>query len=379
MYSEDLLDHAHSRSRLSKLFVEWNESAGFYTLRFGRQPASGNTLFSRFDGLSAAYRPFNLVQLNVAAGTPVEAFGTHNPGVRWDRRFYELYAAVYDFLHLNGRVYYTEEFNGGFATRQAVGLNGYWIRDDWTVSSILDYDLDFRSWNDQLLGLDYTWGKVRYSGAVERRKNPFLDYTTVLYDVSLLGNTPAIPSLEALREIKRRDEIRTLALNNTTDSLEFRIGATVDFSSVWRGDLRYAHIESEAIEMVNLVARKADQRSDRIALFFSERNGLRLSEIWTLLLMAQPGTDANTTTATSTLSRYWRNGNLGSLRIRWEKIEFKNIDSRSTRFIPGAAVSLALFGEVQMSVEGDFSIERNNTTPESQKTIQTRVSLTVPF
>ncbi|TAK02610.1 MAG: tetratricopeptide repeat protein [Candidatus Manganitrophaceae bacterium] len=379
MYSHDLLDHAHSRSRISKLFGEWNEAAGFYSLRFGRQPASGNTLFSRFDGLSAVYRPSNLVHLNVAAGYPVEAFGTHNPGVKSDRQFYELYAAVYDLFHLNGRIYYTEEFNERFSTRRAVGWNGFWIRDDWTVTSILDYDLDFKSWNDQLLGLDYSRGIFRYSGAVERRKNPFLDYATALFDFSLLGNTPPVTSLGALREIKSRDEIRSLALNNTTDSLEFRIGITADFSSVWRGDLRYAHIQSDAVEMVNLVGTKVDKRADRIALFLSERNGLRLSEIWTFLLMAQPATDSNTTTATSTLSRYWRNGALGSLRVRWEKTEFKNIDSRSTRIVPGAAANFPLFGEIQASVEGDYSIEKNNSSPETLKTIQTRISLTVPF
>lgn len=379
MYSEDLLDHNHSRARLSKLFAEWNPSGGFYTLRFGRQPASGNTLFSRFDGLSAGYRPSQFIHLNVAAGYPVQVFGAHNPGVKRDRQFYELSTAVYDLLHLNGRLYYTEEFNERFSTRRAVGLNGFWVWDDWTVTSMFDYDLDFRRWNNQLLGLDYTRGIFRYSGGVERRKNPFLEYTTALVDFTLLGNTPPVISLGELRRIKNRTEIRSLVLNNTTDSLEFRIGITADFSSVWRGDFRYAHIQSDAVEVVNLVGTKVDKRADRVTLFISERNGLRLSEIWTLLLMAQPSTDSDTSTATSALSRYWRNGALGSLRIRWEKTEFKNIDSRSTRIVPGAAANFPLFGETQASVEGDYSIEKNNTSSATLKTIQTRISLTVPF
>ena len=114
-------------------------------------------------------------------------------------------------------------------------------------------------------------------------------------------------------------------------------------------------------------------------MFFSERNGLGFSEVWTLLLLSQRGTDYRTDSAASVLSKYWGAYGLGSLKARWERAEFKASASRSRRFVPGFVLAFSLWGGIQTSLEGDYSIEKNSASPETFKTVQSRISVTVPF
>ena len=53
--SNDLINKNNDKSRISKLYLEENNFSIFSNLRFGRQPASGNTLFNRYDGLAMAF------------------------------------------------------------------------------------------------------------------------------------------------------------------------------------------------------------------------------------------------------------------------------------------------------------------------------------
>jgi hypothetical protein len=255
-----------------------------------------------------------------------------------------------------------------------VGVNGYWLNDSINVTSILDYDLEFRKFNDQLIGLEYSRSNVRYSGTVEYRKSPFLDYETALLDPTLIGTN--MTSLETLGQTRSRDQIRSMALANTTDSWDFRLGAMIDFSKVWRGDFRLSHTISEVADFTVGRARKT---ADRLSMFFTERNGFNLSEVGTLLLVVQIATDSQTATATSHLSKYWKNGAVGSLRFRWDHTEFETSGARSTRLVPGLALSFSFKDGIEASLEGDYSMEESNTSPDTVTTVITRTSITVPF
>jgi len=376
MYSHNFLDTEDTRYRLSKLYTEWNDPRSVVDIRFGRQPSSGNTLFTRFDGVALALRPFNTIGINSSTGYPVNIFDKTKIRIQRDRYFYDSYLSLYDLYHLNGKIYYTQEFDNGFLTRRAVGMNVYWLNEPFNISSILDYDLDFKLFNDELLSLEYRYSKVLYSIAAEFRKNPFLDYHTALLDPSLSAADPPVTSLDVLKETLTRDDIRNLAMDNTTDSRELRLGTTIDFTEVWRGDFRYSHIINQIIDFTD---GKTDKTSNRYSVFLSERNGLKWSESWTLLFLYMPATDFKTSTVTTTFSKYWGIGTQASLRFRWEHLEFITAESRSTRLVPGFTLSYSFTGGTSISLEGDYLIDKNITTGETTKTVQTRTSLIIPF
>jgi hypothetical protein len=242
------------------------------------------------------------------------------------------------------------------------------------LTFILDYDMDFGKFNDELIGLEYTHLNMRYSGTVEYRKTPFLDFETALLDPSLVGTNTT--TLAELKQTKTVDEIRSLTLANTSNLLDFQLGTAVDFSKVWRGDFRYAHTISEVVDFTVGRARKT---GDRLSIFFSERNGLNFSEAWTLLVLYQTETDSQTMTSSSSLSKYWNNTAVTSLRIRWDQTEFKTSGTRSSRIIPGFASSLSFKNGAQISLEGDYAIEKTSVSPDTLTTVQTRTSITIPF
>lgn len=373
-HSQGFMDQEKPRTQISKLFAEWNNLGSVLDLRFGRQPSSGNTLFSRFDGTTMAYRPFQSVNFNAGVGFPVHVFDSNQVEVQRDHLFYDAYLTVYDFYHLGGKIYYTEEFKEGLSTRNAAGINGYWIKDNINITSISDYDLNFRKINDQLIGLEYTHLNIRYLGTVEYRKSPFLDYETALLDPTLVGTNLA--TLEALKQSRSLDEIRLLTLANTSSMLDFQLGSIVDFSKIWRGDFRYAHTISEVADFTVGRARKT---ADRISTFLTERNGLNLSEVWTLLFMFQTATDYQSVTSSTSLSKYWNTSVMGSIRYRWDHTEFKTAGSQSMRFVPGLVLSFSFKNGAQASLEGDYSIEDSSASDTTITTVQTRTSITVPF
>lgn len=376
MYSQDFLFSDNSRYRLSKFFAEWNDSRSILDFRLGRQPASGNTLFSRFDGVALSVRPFSVIGLNSSVGFPVDTFNKNRIRIQHDRLFYESYISFYDLYHLGGKMYYTQEFNSGFSTRKAVGMNTYWLNEPVNISSIVDYDLGFRKFNDEMLSFEYRYSIALYSVAAEYRKNPFLDFNTALYDLSLSAADPPLTSLDTLRQTFTRDEIQSLALDNTTDSLELRLGTTIDFTKVWRGDFRYSHMLSDVIEFPD---GKTHKMADRYSVFFSERNGLGWSEAWTVLFIYQTATDYKTETATSTISKYWGVGTQASLRFRWEHLQYIAFASQSTRMIPGFILNYTFSGGVSAGLEADYSIDKNSTSLDTVKTVETRTSITIPF
>jgi len=376
MYSHDFLIPDNSYYRLNKFFADWADPRSLVDLRIGRQPASGNTLFSRFDGFTFSLRASSTLGLTASVGYAVDPFDRNQVQIQNDRLFYDTYLSVYDIYHLGGKIYYTQEFNNGFSTRNAVGFNGYWLNDRVNISSIVDYDLGFKQFNDKLLGLEYHYSIASYLAAVEYRKNPFLDYETALLAPSLALATPPVTSFDTLRQTMTREDIKNLALDNTTDSREVRVGTTFDFTTVWHADLRYAHTDFQSVVFND---GKVDKKGDRVSVFLSERNGLHWSEIGTLLYLYQPTTDYQTTTVTVTFSKYWGPEFQTSLRCRWERFVIKTSDTRSTRIIPGFSLIYTFGGGITASFDADYDMDKNTTTNETLKIVETRTGLSIPF
>jgi len=383
MYSHEFLTQGDDQYKIYKFFAEWNNMGSVLNLRVGRQPASGNTLFSRFDGVTIGYKLSPLVTFNIAGGLPVNTFTSNRLGIQTDERFYEAYLSVYDWYHFGGKLFFTQQFYQSFLTRSAAGLNGYWMKDNLNLSSIVDYDLNFMRLNDALLSADYAWGPVRYSAAAEYRKNPFLDYETALQDPNFCGLSAAPASFADLTRQLSRSEIETCALKNTFHTVDLRGGVSIDFSKVWHAELRYAHTTGTGGQLTTVggttTMSSTDQRSDRVSLFVSERNGLQASEVWTLLLMYEPWTDYETMSVFSTLSKYWWGNSLqAGLRFRGDQTTYHATGNRTTQFVPGFILSYSLPSGINASLEGDYDILKSNGGV-TTNTIETRTTITIPF
>ncbi len=378
-YAHDFLVQGDDRYRIYKLFAEWNDLGSLLSFRVGRQPGSGNTLFSRFDGVTLTIRPSPLFSVNVGGGFPVNTFGSDRLGIQTDRRFYEIYATVYDWYHFGGKLYYAQELNHNFSTRSAAGLNGYWTKGNVNLSAMMDYDLDFGRLNDLSVGADHTWGAVHYSLGAEYRKNPFLDYTTARLDPNACGlEAPGTP----LGDLDKysRGVLQSCALKNTSETLEFRGSASVEFSKVWRGELRYAHSMGNMVNFTTTGSTttigQINRRSDRLSLFVSERNGLHMAEMWTLLLLVEPATDFQTLSVFSTLSTSWGERLQGALRFRGDQFTFKASGVRVTRLAPGLVLTYTLPGGISANLEADYALENSGVTTSS---VLTRTTITFPF
>ncbi|MEW6325447.1 MAG: hypothetical protein AB1515_08695 [Nitrospirota bacterium] len=379
-YAHDFSDRRNSRYRIYKLFGEWTAPGSSLALRAGRQPASGNTVFTRFDGLTFTYRPSPLVSLNVGGGFPVDHAVSDHLGIQTDRWFYDAYLMLYDWQHVSGRLYYTQELDANFSMRQAVGLNGYWLWKSVTVTAAGDYDLDFARPSLLLLRGDYAQGPARWSLGAEFRNNPFLDYATALLDPGFCGAAAPVTAFDDLSRQLSRGAIQSCALKNTADALQLDGGVAVDFSTVWRGDLRYAHIEGRVADLspAGAPAGQRDRRSDRISLFLSERNGLGASEIWSLLVLYEPATDSRMLSVTSTLSKYWQSGLETSLRLRGDRITYEASGSRITRIIPGLLLLYAFPSGTSANLEAEYALEQDSAAFHTN-TLRIRAGLTIPF
>jgi hypothetical protein len=372
--ANDFLVSRNNRTRLSKLYFEGNNVGWFSNFRMGRQPSSGSTLFNRFDGLSFSLPVYPVTWTN-NLGVPVNIFATDPLAIESNRKFYETYFSVVDYGHITGKVYFTQEYFQDFSTRKAIGLNGFWMYNTLNITTLLDRDIDFKEFNDGMVNFDYTHSIFRYSGLVEYRRNPFLDYGNALADPSVVIQTPPITSLDILQQIKTRDEIMQLALNNSQTTLDYSLGLSVEFSSIWRGDFRYGKtVYNPADPVVN-----SQKTTDRYSVFILERNFFNLNEITSTLFLFQPGTDSTNTSIGVNLLKIWTNGFQGGLIFRYEDTRFNLSENTLTRVVPGFVMRYSLKSGVEASLEGDYVMEDNSLSPDWNNTIQTRTSLSMPF
>lgn len=382
-YVHDFLNQGNDQYQIYKLFAEWNNAASVLNLRVGRQPTSGNTLFSRFDGVTLSYRPTPWFSFNLGGGYPVNiSYQADRAGMQTDRRFYEAYAMVYDWFHLTGRLYFTQEAYQSFQTRSAVGVNSFWTRGNVSLTALVDYDFDFARLNNATAGADYTWGIAHYSLGVDYRKTPFLDYENALQDPNYCGATPPINSFADLVRQLPRSVIQSCALKNTSELSELRGGVSVDISKVWRGELQFVYGTGKVVEFTTtggvITSSQADQRSNRVSLFLSERDGLHVGEMWTLLLVYQPATDIQELSLFSTLSKYWGNALQGALRFRADQLTVDVSGITTTSLVPGLILSYTLPSGLNASLEGDYDIIMSSGGPTTNN-IQTRTTITIPF
>jgi outer membrane protein assembly factor BamD (BamD/ComL family) len=391
MNANDFLVERNNRTRLNKFYLEGNNVSWFSNFRLGRQPSSGSTLFNRFDGLSFSF-PLSSVTWTNNVGVPVNIFATDTLAIEPDRKFYETYLSIVDKYHLTGKIYYTHESFQDFSTRTAAGLNGFWMLNSLNITTLLDRDLDFNKFNDGMINFDYTQSRYHYSGLVEYRRNPFLDYGNALADPSNFISNPLNPNpdcqngittMNLLIECKTRAEIMQMALNNTQSTLDYSLGLSIDLSLIWRVDFRYGKTFYNPADLSSHLLTfplvSSDKYSDRYSAFVLERNFFNRNEIVSTLFLYSPGTDSTNTSVVANLLRIWPNGFQEGLRFRYEYTVFSLSGNSLTRIVPGFVMRYALKNGMEASLEGDYLMENNGLSQGISNTIQTRTSISIPF
>ncbi len=375
LYARNIERPEDDRYRLAKLYGEWQDTGLRFDVRLGRQPASGNTLFSRFDGLTLGYRFLKPIGINISGGYPVAAFQRNDVKLQKDDWFYETDLVLNDLWRLWGRLFYTEEATQGVIRRRAAGLNGYWAGEFVTATSVVDYDLEFKALNNGFLGFEVNRAPLRYAAAIERRRNPFLDLRDALLNPTLISVNPAVTPWDDLWRSKTRDQIKELALDSTFNTLDYRLGVSADLSSVWSANLRYDHTIGDAL---TFEGNRQAQISNEYSAFVTERNGLGVSDLASVLGLYQIGTDGHSTLALTTLSKYWANGLQAGLRLRWNSVRFRVSDVTTTRLTPGAVISYTLTHGAYLAVEADYEIPLGSG-PMDRRTLRTRSVISIPF
>jgi outer membrane protein assembly factor BamD (BamD/ComL family) len=380
MNVNDFLRSQNNRERLNKLFLEGNHIGWFSNFRIGRQPSTGSTLFNRFDGLSFSL-PFSPLTWTNNFGIPVDVFSRDPLAIQSDKKFYDTYLSVTDYYHLTGRIYLTQEYFQGFSTRKAIGLNGFWMMNNLNITTLLDRDLDFNKFNDGMVNFDYARSNVHYSGMVEYRRNPFLDYGMALTDSYAVSNQ--ITSLDVLQQTKSRDEIMEMALNNSHTTLDYSLGVSIDLTSIWRTDFRYGKTFYDpgdfGSHLLTVPLVNSQRTTDRYSIFILERNLFNQNEIASALFLYQPGTDSSSSSAIANIIKIWSSGFTGGLRFRYEEASFASSGNTLSRLVPGFVLRFTSKRGMEASLEGDYVMEQNSLSPDWNNTIQTRTSVSIPF
>jgi len=216
----DLLDEDEGRrgdqERISYAYFDVADVQQDWSLRVGRQSLHNWGVLGRFDGAHFAYgwRPDQRVHFTT--GHPVE---TTRNGVETDRQF--LGVAV-DFDQVIGdwdlSAFVNQQSFEGVDARLAVGTELRYIDERRSLTTLIDYDVDFGELNTILtLGTWRLANRMTFSALVDIRMSPVLTTRN-----ALIGQP--VTTIEELLLVWTEDEIRQLAADRTAQTRTFTFG-----------------------------------------------------------------------------------------------------------------------------------------------------------
>ena len=169
-FISDRLDY----SRLSQAYLagEWKDRG--IDLKVGRQTHYGGGVLGRFDGAYGQYTISPGRWIGVVAGAPVDQT---RDGFMLRNRFF--YGLSYGFKlwdpRLDAAVFGIEQIADGALDRRAVGYDLKFTDKQFAMYATLDYDVNFREFNDVIIAGNRTFADHSTFGFnVDYRKSPAL-------------------------------------------------------------------------------------------------------------------------------------------------------------------------------------------------------------
>jgi tetratricopeptide (TPR) repeat protein len=212
--------NADSLERVSVASFEIADKKLGLLARVGRQSLTGGGVLGTFDGLYTAWQMLPSLGINVSVGFPVERT---NAGLQRQQKFWEVaipYAPT--GAHWDTSVYFTQQVFDGLRDRQAAGLQARLLLPRVSLTSLVDYDVFFKSLNAlALLGTLQLPDRWALSFDAEKRNAPPLTIRNALIgqaDTSVL-HFQQVNGLSA-------DEIVQFARDRTAETSNYSLTAT---------------------------------------------------------------------------------------------------------------------------------------------------------
>lgn len=237
-YELSLLDSNDNRVRISRLHIDFGDTAETITSRLGRQSSSKGGVLTRFDGARVGYLVTDKIRLNVVAGFPVNL---PYDGLETDKYFYGINFDLGRFAdHWDFNTYFINQISDGIDDRRAVGGEVRFIGENASLYSLLDYDILYDDITVFLLTGNYLLPnkKTRINFQADFRGVPILSTSN-----ALIGQVS--PSLEALEDFIGEDELRRLASDRTLDSSFATLGMSQPLTDSIQiaGDISWSKID----------------------------------------------------------------------------------------------------------------------------------------
>ncbi|MBI4714523.1 MAG: tetratricopeptide repeat protein [Nitrospirae bacterium] len=369
----DLLDNSRDQTRIYKLYTQWRNVPDTMSFQLGRQSGSSGGLWSRFDGLQLAYNPTRNFGYDLAGGFPVDFYDTE--GIGTDHYFYEAGVHLLDLRQTVSRFYFVRQYEEGYLEREALGGN---LQATWGAVSLtgnLDYDLGFGEFNDRFISLDYQVKEpVHLTAALDVRKDPYLRLTTALQDP--LAVEQGVVSLRDWIALQGEAAVRESAQSLTIDTRDIRLGSRWDINPVWSTSLDYSHEISDVIQPDGT---RGDRTSDRYSLYLSEQNHWGFSEILSILLIHQTGSDLNIESLYLTAARRFGSWMTLQMKGRVEDARFTTLQGADyVRYVPGMAMTLDFTPRWSFNVEAEYAME-DHDSGDAFSSVWSRFNMTSVF
>lgn len=217
-YEEDL-EGDDDETRVSSLYLDFEDNARIFTSRLGRQSSSKGGVLGRFDGGNFSYLLTDHIRMNVVAGFPVDR---SSDDMQTDKYFYGVNVDLGRFWnHWDFNTYFINQIADDVDDRQAIGGEVRYIGDKGSFFSLIDYDLLFEQVNIILFAGNYLLPneKTRLNVSADFRRSPSLSSSN-----ALIGQ--GSPSLEALEDTLGESEMRKLAEDRSLESSYVTLGVS---------------------------------------------------------------------------------------------------------------------------------------------------------
>jgi tetratricopeptide (TPR) repeat protein len=238
-YLNDFLNNNKNLLNISNLYVDAASAHRDLSGRLGRQSQISGGVLGRFDGLSLTYMLNSFVKLNAVSGYPVDLMAPDR--VNSDTDFHGVNFDLSNFANAwSFKAFAIEQASEGLLDRRALGGEIHYVRRNYSLFGLVDYDIAFNALNTAMLLGNWTFAdNAMLNFVAARGKSPTLTLRNALIGQ---GTT----SLAVLSQRFSEDEMRALAKDRTPDTTNYtlRFNYPLNAKLFVGGDLTLSTISS---------------------------------------------------------------------------------------------------------------------------------------
>ncbi len=201
---------------LTALYVDYSDKDLGGSVRVGRQTRNSSGVLGRFDGALMGWQAKPTVRINVVGGFPV--LSSRQTSVMTERPFY---GASLDIGNKRSAIqttvyWFDQRARGGFVDRQSAGVEARYVRKNFNVFGIVDYDVKYSTLNLGLISMGYNFNDgSNLALTADYRKSPLLTTTNALIGQFDTVSNLQFGDLRGLRPFFTDAQIYQLARDRT--------------------------------------------------------------------------------------------------------------------------------------------------------------------